>query len=134
MLAPIISLAGLTAVLSSPVLVLLIKATVILLAALGITIAMQRRSAGARHIVWLVALAALLVVPAIAAWAPLRIEVLPADSASPAAEPVQAVAAPRAAQPRSDAAVAGTTDPSLIEAPAAGAPVSVPPSTPLWLD
>ena len=134
MLTPIISLAGLTAVLSSPVLVLLIKATVILLAALGITIAMQRRSAGARHIVWLVALAALLVVPAIAAWAPLRIEVLPAESISPAGEPVQAVEAPRAAQPRSDATAVGATAPSLGEAPAAGAPASASRSTPLWLD
>ncbi|NUS97665.1 MAG: hypothetical protein HOQ11_09710, partial [Gemmatimonadaceae bacterium] len=81
----ILSLAGLTAVLSSPVLVLLIKATVILLAALGITVAMQRRSAGARHLVWLVALGTLLVVPAIAVWAPLRLAVLPAESALRAA-------------------------------------------------
>ncbi|HEX8850256.1 MAG TPA: HEAT repeat domain-containing protein [Gemmatimonadaceae bacterium] len=133
MLTPIISLAGLTAVLSSPVLVLLIKATVILLAALGITIAMQRRSAGARHLVWLVALAALLVVPAIAAWAPLRIEVLPADSISPAAEPVQTVQAPVAPKTLGDAPVAGTTAPTPSAAPG-GAAQPATSSIPLWLD
>ena len=57
--------------------VLLLKATIILIAALGVTLAMQRTSAGARHLVWLVALGTLLVVPAVAAWAPLRLEILP---------------------------------------------------------
>ncbi|MBA3342967.1 MAG: hypothetical protein H0T48_14190 [Gemmatimonadaceae bacterium] len=57
--------------------ILLAKATVILLAALGITLAMRRASAGARHLVWLVTLGALLLVPALSAWAPLRLEVLP---------------------------------------------------------
>jgi hypothetical protein len=47
--------------------VFLVKATVILLAALGITRVMQRSSAGARHLVWLVALGALLLVPALTA-------------------------------------------------------------------
>ena len=56
----------------------LAKATLILLTALGITVVMQRASAGARHLVWLVTLGTLLVVPALAAWAPLRLEVLPA--------------------------------------------------------
>jgi beta-lactamase regulating signal transducer with metallopeptidase domain/HEAT repeat protein len=56
---------------------LLAKATLILLAALGITIVMQRASAGARHLVWLVTLGTLLVVPALAAWSPLRLEILP---------------------------------------------------------
>jgi len=42
---------------------LLVKATVILLVALGITLSMQRASAGARHLVWLVTVAALLLVP-----------------------------------------------------------------------
>ena len=60
-------------------LVLLIKATVILVAALGITIAMQRASATARHLVWLVTLGGLLLVPALTTWSPLRIAVLPAS-------------------------------------------------------
>ena len=57
---------------------LLAKATVILLLALGITVVMQRASAGARHLVWLVTVAALLFVPALTAWAPLPLRVLPA--------------------------------------------------------
>jgi beta-lactamase regulating signal transducer with metallopeptidase domain/HEAT repeat protein len=61
--------------------VLLAKATILLLAALGITFAMQRASAGARHLVWLVTLGTLLLVPALAAWAPLRMEILPATHA-----------------------------------------------------
>lgn len=58
-------------------LMLLAKATIILIAALGITLAMQRASAGARHLVWLVTLGTLLLVPAIAAWAPMRLAILP---------------------------------------------------------
>jgi beta-lactamase regulating signal transducer with metallopeptidase domain/HEAT repeat protein len=69
--------------------VLLVKATIILIAALGITIAMQRTSAGARHLVWLVALGTLLVVPALTAWAPLRLEILP-----PAMAPVESALPP----------------------------------------
>ena len=57
---------------------LLIKATLILIAALGITLAMQRASAGARHLVWLVTLVALVLIPALTAWRPLRLEILPA--------------------------------------------------------
>ena len=70
-------------------LVLLVKATIILASAFAITVAMQRSSAGARHLVWLVALGTLLVVPALAAWAPIRLEILPA-----AAAPSERVAAP----------------------------------------
>lgn len=68
------------------VVMLLAKATIILIAALGITIAMQRASAGARHLVWLVTLGALLLVPALAAWSPLRLAILPPPTA-PAAAP-----------------------------------------------
>jgi beta-lactamase regulating signal transducer with metallopeptidase domain/HEAT repeat protein len=57
---------------------LLAKATIILLLALAITVVMQRASAGARHLVWLVTVAALLFVPALTAWAPLPVRVLPA--------------------------------------------------------
>jgi beta-lactamase regulating signal transducer with metallopeptidase domain/HEAT repeat protein len=62
--------------------ILLIKATIILLTALGITLVMQQRfSAGARHVVWLVTVAALLLVPALTVWSPLPVPVLPAASA-----------------------------------------------------
>jgi beta-lactamase regulating signal transducer with metallopeptidase domain/HEAT repeat protein len=63
---------------NTPMLLFLAKATFILIAALGITIAMQRGSAGARHLVWLGTLATLLLVPAVVVWAPpLRLEILP---------------------------------------------------------
>ncbi|MDQ6769693.1 MAG: M56 family metallopeptidase [Gemmatimonadota bacterium] len=61
-----------------PMAMLLAKATIILLLALAMTIVMQRASAGARHLVWLVTVAALLLVPALTAWAPLPVRVLPA--------------------------------------------------------
>jgi beta-lactamase regulating signal transducer with metallopeptidase domain/HEAT repeat protein len=65
-------------------LMLTAKATVILVAALGMTFTMQRASAGARHLVWLVTLGTLLLVPALAAWSPLRLAILPAaDAVSP---------------------------------------------------
>ena len=65
---------------------LLIKATLILVVALGITLSMQRASAGARHLVWLVTLATLLLVPALTAWAPIPLRILPAEKKNP---PVQ---------------------------------------------
>lgn len=79
-------------------LVLLVKATIILVTALAITVAMQRASAGARHLVWLVALGTLLVVPALTAWGPIRLEILPAASA-----PGERAATPAAEQPAAKA-------------------------------
>jgi beta-lactamase regulating signal transducer with metallopeptidase domain/HEAT repeat protein len=77
------SLGGLTAS-SVSVVTLLVKATLILLVALGITLSMQRASAGARHLVWLVTLSALLLVPALTAWAPIPVKILPAKAKSAA--------------------------------------------------
>ena len=65
---------------NASVALLLIKATVILVSALGITIAMHRTSATARHLVWLVTLGGLLLVPALTAWSPLKLAILPATS------------------------------------------------------
>jgi beta-lactamase regulating signal transducer with metallopeptidase domain/HEAT repeat protein len=63
-------------------LLLLAKATLILVAALGMTIAMQRGSAGARHLVWLSTLGIVLLVPAVTALVPpLRVAILPAAPA-----------------------------------------------------
>src|SRR5215208_6467139 len=88
------TLGDLTALAAShlSLLVLLIKATVILVAALGITLAMQRASAGARHLVWLVTLGALVLIPALTAWGPLRLEILPAREI--ATQPVAPTVAP----------------------------------------
>jgi beta-lactamase regulating signal transducer with metallopeptidase domain/HEAT repeat protein len=67
---------------NTPMLLFLAKATFILIAALVVTIAMQRGSAGARHLVWLGTLGTLLLVPAVIAWAPpLRIAILPPQTA-----------------------------------------------------
>jgi len=63
-------------------LMLTAKATIILVAALGMTFTMQRASAGARHLVWLVTLGTLLLIPALAAWSPLRLAILPATHAA----------------------------------------------------
>ena len=80
-------------------LLLLAKATIILIAALGITISMQRASAGARHLVWLVTLIALVLVPALSAWGPFHLPVLPAERATSALSPIgSALAQPRFSQ------------------------------------
>ena len=105
--------------------ILLLKATIILIAALGITVMMQKASAGARHLVWLVALGTLLVVPALTAWAPLRLEILPPLAESPArtvaAPPAVTAPAPAMATPRTELA----TQP-------VGATTAVPATAPSW--
>jgi beta-lactamase regulating signal transducer with metallopeptidase domain/HEAT repeat protein len=67
---------------SLSIILLLLKATCLLLIALSATLAMQRASARSRHVVWLVALGALLVLPALGAWGPLELRVLPASEES----------------------------------------------------
>ena len=67
----------------TPLLLLLVKATVILGVAAAATLVMQRATAGSRHMVWLVTLGSLLVVPALATFAPVSIPVLPAAVAAP---------------------------------------------------
>ena len=73
---------------NTSMLLLLAKATVILVAAIAMTFIMKRGSAGARHLVWLVTLGGLLLVPALTAWAPLRLAILPAASNAPKSGPV----------------------------------------------
>jgi len=65
------------------VLLILGKATVVLLAALGVTRVMERGSAISRHLVWFVSLGALLLIPLVASWSPIRLAILPADVATP---------------------------------------------------
>jgi hypothetical protein len=62
------------------VLMILAKATGVLLAALVVTRAMERGSAISRHLVWFVSLGALLLIPVLASWSPLRLAILPPDS------------------------------------------------------
>jgi len=68
---------GETASAGLSVLLILIKATIVLLAALAVTRAMERGSAVSRHLVWFVALGAVLLIPALASWSPLRLAILP---------------------------------------------------------
>jgi len=60
----------------------LVKATALLMLAMGVTIGLRRAPAGARYVVWLATLVALLLVPAISSWSPMPLPILP--SVSPA--------------------------------------------------
>ena len=110
--------------LSSPgVIIFLVKTTVILLAAFSITRVMQRSSAGARHLVWLVALGALLLVPALTAWSPLRLAILPATPAA-----VTSGSTPARGAGATDAAVAASAAP--VGDARTDAPLAAPASRP----
>ena len=91
---------------------LLVKATIILLVAIGITLSMQRASAGARYLVWLVTVAALLLVPALTAWAPIRLRLLPAEASPTLAVP------PASPTPLSPSASDGKGNDIAVSAPA----------------
>jgi beta-lactamase regulating signal transducer with metallopeptidase domain len=109
---------------NAPLVLLLIKATLILVAALGITLAMQRASAGARHLVWLVTLVALVLIPVLTAWAPLRLEILPAVATEPAAGAALVLDAPSSSGPAPRVILPPPTSapvPSVV-APASAAP------------
>lgn len=77
---------------------LLAKATLLLVLAFGAATALQRATAGARHLVWSATLGAVLILPAIVAWSPLRLAVLPAallgTSSAERVTPVPAVDVP----------------------------------------
>jgi beta-lactamase regulating signal transducer with metallopeptidase domain/HEAT repeat protein len=81
---------------------LLVKATVILLLAIAITLTMQRTSAGARHLVWLVSLSGLLLVPALAAWSPISLRILPPESGAVRGQAPATSSAPVALRAGSD--------------------------------
>jgi beta-lactamase regulating signal transducer with metallopeptidase domain/HEAT repeat protein len=110
------SFSGDTASAGLSVLLILAKATIVLLAALGVTRAMERGSAVSRHLVWFVALGSLLLIPALASWSPLQLAILPPLDVSD-------VAAPRLAAPV--ATEAPSVSPSVAPMPApSAAPVS----------
>src|SRR5438270_12077800 len=108
-----------------PMLMLLLKATLILLVALGITLSMQRASAGARHLVWLVTLATLLLVPALTAWAPIPLRILPAEKTVSGSAPSfgNAPVLPKADKLSNGDKWPATSAPSSLGAPAS--PVSL---------
>ena len=55
----------------------LLKATALLVIALGATTLLRRASAGTRHLVWLATLAGVLVLPALLLWTPVRLAIVP---------------------------------------------------------
>ncbi|HJP86602.1 MAG TPA: M56 family metallopeptidase [Gemmatimonadaceae bacterium] len=106
---------------SISMLMLLVKATLILVVALGITLSMQRASAGARHLVWLVTLATLLLVPALTAWAPIPLRILPAERKVVVSE--NAFDAAPTATPKVDKQTRGIEAPAAAAAPSTTASV-----------
>ena len=66
----------------SSVLMILAKATLVLLAAMAVTRLMERGSAVSRHLVWFVSLGALLLIPVLGSWSPLRLAILPPEATS----------------------------------------------------
>ncbi len=100
-------------------LLLLAKVTAVLGAALVLARLLRHASAGTRHLVWLATLAALLLVPAVEAWTPLRLAVLP-DLALPGAP---AAALPSPAAPAPAAPAPARPAPSPVAAVELDAPV-----------
>lgn len=72
---------------SAPTLLLLLKATTILLVTVALAGALHKAAAGVRHLVWLVAIAAVLLLPALARWTPLDLPVLPATTTAASVTP-----------------------------------------------
>jgi beta-lactamase regulating signal transducer with metallopeptidase domain/HEAT repeat protein len=111
-----------TASMGLSVLMILAKATLVLLAALAVTRIMERSSAVSRHLVWFVSLGALLLIPVLASWSPLRLAILPPDSV-PSAVGAPAMPGPSlGAPPSTGPAIVATTIPAP-PAPASAARV-----------
>ncbi len=128
----------------SPVLLIVCKATAVLLVALALTALMQRASASSRHLVWAASLCALLAVPALAVWSPVRFAVLPGAWTSPdTAQIATAVSVPDARMrtnargERANGTAAPNidtdADPSAAVRQTAGAPTWLADTSPLTL-
>ncbi len=70
-----------------PALTFLAKVTLLLCGALAISALLRRASAGARHLIWLGTLVAMLLLPVLSRWAPLKLEVLPTSWATRTSDP-----------------------------------------------
>jgi beta-lactamase regulating signal transducer with metallopeptidase domain/HEAT repeat protein len=112
----------------------LLKATALLILALGVTSLLRRASAGTRHLVWLATLGGILLLPVVSLWTPLRLAIIPAEL-MPTLPRIAAPPAPTASvlpmspdavrQPAPNGVTAGRTQsqtPSLTPAPAAVSP------------
>ena len=101
------------------ILAVLAKATLLLVVALAIAAVLRRAPAGARHLVWVAVLASVLVLPAVARWAPVHLAVLPATFA----EMVPA-AAPTVSRKQPDATPTRDAPPASVASEASMAPAS----------
>jgi beta-lactamase regulating signal transducer with metallopeptidase domain len=108
---------------------ILAKATLVLLAALGVTKVMERGSAIARHLVWFVSLGALLLIPVLASWSPIRLAILPSDAAAPSVGAAPLTTGPATTEAPA-APMISAPAPSVRPSPAAAAPTAanVPPA------
>lgn len=68
--------------LATPSAELLVKVTLLLLAAIVISVALRGAAAGVRHLLWATTIAALLVMPALSAVSPVKMQVLPSSLAA----------------------------------------------------
>lgn len=110
-----------------PALLVVAKVTVVLLLAFALTALMQRTSATARHLVWLASLLAMLAIPALSAWSPVHLPLLPASWNVVTASPrTNAAAAPSADRARSHATE--MVEPAGTRAPAQTLPADDAPS------
>lgn len=81
-----------TAMMPGPI-VLIAKATLLLIVALGASALLQRASAGARHLVWVGILGAIVMLPALSAWSPVRLPILPSQITPATPLPAEPLAA-----------------------------------------
>jgi beta-lactamase regulating signal transducer with metallopeptidase domain/HEAT repeat protein len=121
-IAPITDLSA-----AAPTLWVLIKATAILLVGLTLAVAMHRSSASTRYVVWLLSLAGLLALPAIATLSPVDVRILPA---APAQLVVNGTGALGSGQPPTEnttaAADAQSTGPAAQDVPGNSVPRTIP--------
>src|SRR5690349_23010229 len=100
----------------------LLKATALLVLALGATTLLRRASAGTRHLVWLATLAGILLLPAVSLWTPLRLAIVPRALVPSLSQMAPAL---RVATP-----VPALTEVNRTAVPAVSAPVTPAPITP----
>ncbi|HEY2375677.1 MAG TPA: M56 family metallopeptidase [Gemmatimonadaceae bacterium] len=101
----------------------LVKATILLIGALGATALLRRASAGTRHLVWLATLAGILLLPAVSLWAPVRLAIVPRTFV-PSLPQVTPAPTPAASAPV-------VAEPNRIDVAAAPAPINSATITPV---
>jgi len=79
---------------ATPLILFIVKATLVLVAALGAATALRRGTAGSRHLVWLAALVGVLALPVLARIPSLRLAVLPAGTLGDAPARIDAALPP----------------------------------------